>query len=47
MDGNYRNEDILLNILVSTVDKILEWCDITDRYNLDVPTFYYEKQMSF
>lgn len=36
MDGNYRNEDILLNILVSTVDKILEWCDITDRYNLDV-----------
>ena len=36
MDGHYRNEDILLNILVSTVDKILEWCDITDRYNLDV-----------
>ena len=36
MVGHYRNEDILLNILVSTVDKILEWCDITDRYNLDV-----------
>jgi hypothetical protein len=36
MDGHYRNEDILINILVSTVDKILEWCDITDRYNLDV-----------
>jgi hypothetical protein len=36
MDGHYRNEDILINILVLTVDKILEWCDITDRYNLDV-----------
>ena len=36
MDGHYRNEDILINILVSTVDKILEWCDITDRYKLDV-----------
>ena len=36
MDGNYRNEDILIDILVSTVDKILGWCDITDKYNLDV-----------
>ena len=36
MDGNYRNEDILIDILVSSVDKILGWCDITDRYNLDV-----------
>jgi len=36
IDGDYRNEDILTNILVSTVDKILEWWDITDSYNLDV-----------
>jgi hypothetical protein len=36
MDGDYRNEDILIEILVSTVDKILEWWDITDSYNLDV-----------
>ena len=36
MDGSYRNEDILIDILVSTVDKILEWWDITDSYNLDV-----------
>jgi len=36
MDGNYRNEDILIDILVSSVDKILGWCDITDRYNLDI-----------
>jgi hypothetical protein len=36
MDGHYRNEDILIDILVSTVDKILEWWDITDSYNLDV-----------
>jgi hypothetical protein len=36
MDGDYRNQDILTNILVSTVDKILEWWDITDSYNLDI-----------
>jgi hypothetical protein len=36
MDGDYRNEDILIDILVSTVDKILEWWDITDSYNLDI-----------
>lgn len=36
MDGEYRNQDILTNILVSTVDKILEWWDITDNYNLDI-----------
>jgi len=36
MDGDYRNEGILIDILVSTVDKILEWWDITDSYNLDV-----------
>lgn len=36
MDGDYRNEVILIDILVSTVDKILEWWDITDSYNLDV-----------
>jgi hypothetical protein len=36
MDGSYRNEDILIDILVSTVDKILEWWDITDSYKLDI-----------
>lgn len=36
VDGNYRNQDILTNILVSTADKILEWWDITDSYNLDI-----------
>jgi len=36
MDGHYHNEDILTNILVTTVDKILEWWDITDSYNLDI-----------
>ena len=36
MDGDYRNEVILIDILVSTVDKILEWWDITDSYNLDI-----------
>ena len=36
MDGHYRNEDILIDILVSTVDKILEWWDITDSYKLDI-----------
>jgi hypothetical protein len=36
MDGSYRNENILIDILVSTVDKILEWWDITDSYKLDI-----------
>lgn len=36
MDGEYRNEDVLIWIIISTVDKILEWWDITDSYNLDI-----------
>lgn len=36
LDGEYRNEDVLIWIMVSTVDKILEWWDITDCYNLDI-----------
>lgn len=36
MDGDYRSDDILNGILISTVDKILQWWDITDCYNLDI-----------
>lgn len=36
MDGDYRNDEILNWIIISTVDKILEWWDITDSYNLDI-----------
>lgn len=36
MDGDYRSDDTLIWIIISTVDKILEWCDITDSYNLDI-----------
>jgi len=36
MDGDYRSHDILNWIIISTVDKILEWWDITDSYNLDI-----------
>ena len=36
MDGDYRSDDILNWILISTVDKILQWWDITDSYNLDI-----------
>ena len=36
MDGDYRSDDTLIWIIISTVDKILEWWDITDSYNLDI-----------
>ena len=36
MDGNCRSYDTLNWIIISTVDKILEWWDITDSYNLDI-----------
>ena len=36
LDGEYRNSDIIPWILINTVDKILEWWDITKRNNLDV-----------
>jgi len=35
-NGEYRNTDIIPWILISTVDKILEWWDITNRNNLDI-----------
>ena len=36
LDGDYHSDDILNWIIISTVDKILEWWDITDSYNLDI-----------
>jgi hypothetical protein len=36
IDGDYYSEDVLNWIIISTVDKILEWWDITDSYNLDI-----------
>lgn len=36
LDGEYRNNDIISWILINTVDKILEWWDITNRNNLDI-----------
>lgn len=36
LDGEYRSNDILNWIIISTVDKILQWWDITDCYNLDI-----------
>jgi hypothetical protein len=36
LNTEYRNNDILTWILITTVDKILEWWDITKRNNLDV-----------
>ena len=36
LDGDYRSDGVLNWVILSTVDKILEWWDITDSYNLDI-----------
>lgn len=36
IDGDYNSQDILISILLNTTDKILDWCDLTDRGGLDI-----------